>query len=53
MKFDNRWMLALLVAACLPLASCKKMEAEAEEGDDKANRGIKRTNIRTNRLLSR
>jgi ABC-type oligopeptide transport system substrate-binding subunit len=37
MKFDNRWVLALLVAACLPLSACKKMEAEAdEEGEDKA-----------------
>lgn len=36
MKFDNRWMLALLVTACLPLASCRKMEAEADEGDNKA-----------------
>jgi ABC-type oligopeptide transport system substrate-binding subunit len=36
MKFDNRWTLALLLLACLPLASCKKMEATAdEEGDNK------------------
>lgn len=28
--------MALLVAACLPLASCKKMEKEAEEGEQKA-----------------
>ncbi len=35
MKFDYRWMMALLVAACLPLASCKKMEKEAEEGEQK------------------
>ena len=37
MKFDNRWMTALLVAACLPLASCRKMEKEAsDEGEQKA-----------------
>jgi hypothetical protein len=36
MKFDNRWMLALLVVACLPLSACRKMVAEAdEEGHDK------------------
>src|SRR4051812_23329294 len=37
MRFDNRWMMALLVAACLPLASCRRMEKQAdEEGEDKA-----------------
>lgn len=36
MKFDYRWTLAVLVAACLPLASCKKMEKEADEGEQKA-----------------
>lgn len=36
MTFDHRWITALLVAACLPLASCRKMEAEADEGEDKA-----------------
>jgi hypothetical protein len=35
MKFDNRWMTALLVAACLSLASCRKMEKEADEGEKK------------------
>ena len=37
MKFHYRWMMALLVAACLPLVSCKKMAKEAdEEGEQKA-----------------
>src|SRR6478672_11282210 len=37
MKLDNRWTTALLVAACLPLASCRKMEKEAgDEGEQKA-----------------
>src|SRR3954464_8046134 len=37
MKSNYRWMLALLVTACLPLAACKKMDAQAdEEGEDKA-----------------
>jgi hypothetical protein len=36
MKSDYRWMLGLLVAVCLPLSACRKMEAEADqEGDDK------------------
>jgi hypothetical protein len=32
MKLNHRWILALLVAGCLPLAACKKM-AEEEEGE--------------------
>jgi hypothetical protein len=37
MKFDNRWITAVLVAACLSFSSCRKMEKEAgEEGEQKA-----------------
>jgi hypothetical protein len=37
MKSHPYWMLALLVAACLPLSACRKMEAAAdEEADNKA-----------------
>jgi hypothetical protein len=36
MKVNQHWILALVVIGCLPLASCKKMEAEAEEGEQTA-----------------
>src|SRR4051794_2681069 len=36
MKSNHRWILGLLVAACLPLAACKKMQEADEEGEQTA-----------------
>src|SRR3954454_3057157 len=36
MKTQHRWMLVLLMAVCLPVSACRKMETEtSDEGDDK------------------
>jgi hypothetical protein len=36
MKFDQRWILTVVAIGCLPLASCRKMEAETEEAEQSA-----------------
>jgi hypothetical protein len=37
MKLNQRWILALLLAACMPLAACKKMEVAEEELESPAH----------------
>lgn len=44
MKFNNHWMLALLIAACLPLSACQKAQDVAEEKEGKSPAEIKRLN---------
>jgi hypothetical protein len=36
MKLNHRWIVASLVAACLPLAACQKMEVAEEEPESPA-----------------
>jgi hypothetical protein len=36
MKFDHRWIETVIAISCLPFASCKKIEADAENGEQSA-----------------
>ena len=44
MKFNHCWLLALLVAACLPIGACQKAQNVAEEEERKAPAKIQRPN---------
>lgn len=44
MTFDHRWILALLVAACLPLGACQKAQDVAGEDEGKSPAQVKRLN---------
>src|SRR6267142_2267433 len=44
MTLNHRWILALLVAACLPLSACRKAQDVAEEEEGKSPAQIKRMN---------
>jgi hypothetical protein len=44
MTFNHRWILALLVAACLPLGACRKAQEVAEEEEGKSPAEVKHLN---------